>query len=523
MSRFVGRQRELVELNEILDLGGAQFLLCYGRRQVGKTTLLLQWAKQTGRRHIYWVANRDTPSQLRRSFAQTVWQWAYPESRSSPQFDTWSDALGTAADLIGDEPVIVLLDQFSYGVESDDSLAGHLQTTWDERFKEGNVVMVLIGSHTRLMLDLIGYEAPLYGRVTQELPVGSLAFPFIIDFLPDYPPADRVSTYAVTGGVPAYLERFNSAQSVSENIQRLFMRRRSMFRNEPEVLISEVIRRETRNFEAILKAIATGSQTPQDIGSMIGQDSSWLSPYLDRLQEVGLIERQLPATIPLERRQSSRTSRYELTDPYLDFHFKFIAPNLRLVEQDLAGPLWQSLEQEFEEWVSRTAFRKLCQEWIRLQAQKGQLPLLPVIGSHWSQRSEIDIVGVNWEDRTILVGGCDWGQNQTSPFIVQRLQSRAKASRVVPGRDWRVLYVLFSRAGFDQPAHEIAEELGVQMVELAEMDADLRAAFAPAPVDVGTEEAVIVGVEEIDEGEEVTEEEIAPEEAAAIEAEDGAE
>ncbi|MBN1484917.1 MAG: ATP-binding protein [Chloroflexia bacterium] len=473
-SKFVGRQRELTELNGLLDQGSSQFLLCYGRRQVGKTTLLLRWAEQSGRPHVYWVATRDTPAQLRRSLAQTFWQWAYPSSRAAPRFDSWGEVLETAADLLGDQQVIVLLDQFSYGVESDDSLASHIQAAWDQRFKASPVILVLIGSHSRLMRDLIGYEAPLYGRITYELPVEALDFPFVGDFLPDYSPADRVIAYAVTGGVPAYLERFDDKQNVGENVQRLFMRRRSMFRNEPDVLISEVIRRETRNFEAILKAIAGGSHSPHEIGATIGQESSWLSPYLDRLQEVGLIERHLPATIPLEQRQGSRSSRYELSDPYLHFHFRFIAPNLRLVEQNLAGPLWQSLAGEFDGWVGRTAFRRLCQDWIRLQAERGHLPLLPVIGPHWSQGGEIAIVGINWAEHTILLADCHWRPEPVSPFAVQGLIDRADSSQAIPDKDWTAHYVLFARNGFAEPAREVAAERGVELVDLDQLDADLR-------------------------------------------------
>lgn len=67
MGKFVGRQRELAELNAVLAQGGAQFILVYGRRRVGKTTLVLHWAEQTGQPIIYWVATRDTPPRFARA------------------------------------------------------------------------------------------------------------------------------------------------------------------------------------------------------------------------------------------------------------------------------------------------------------------------------------------------------------------------------------------------------------------------------------------------------------------------
>jgi len=122
MAKFVGRQRELAELNDVLAQGGSQFILVYGRRRVGKTTLILRWARQTGRPVIYWVATRDTPAQVRLGFVQALWDWVYPDSRAVPRFGTWAESFETAANLIGDQPVILIMDEFSYAAESDSSL-----------------------------------------------------------------------------------------------------------------------------------------------------------------------------------------------------------------------------------------------------------------------------------------------------------------------------------------------------------------------------------------------------------------
>jgi len=473
MNRFVGRQRELEELNTILSRGGAQLLLVYGRRQVGKTTLLLNWAKQTGRPLIYWVATHDTPAQVRRGFTQAVWTWAHPGSRGVPRFDNWPELFEAAVDLIGDQPVILIIDQFSYAAESDSSLPSKLQAAWDQHFKERNIILVLVGSHIGMMLDMMGYDAPLYGRVTAQLPVDPLPFAFLQEFLPDYSPADRVAVYAVTGGVPAYLERFDDAEDVASNVQRLFMRRTGMFRNEPLVLISEVIRRETRNYEAILKAIASGKRTPQEIGELVGLASSYLSPYLKSLEDLRLVERRIPATTPLDRRQASRVSQYHLADPYLHFYFRFVTPNLGLVEQDQAQVLWRRIATQFDTFVGETAFRTLCREWVLSQAEAGKLPFLPeIVGPHWSPEEEVDVVAINWGEQAILLGACHWNAEPAGHEVVQGLVT--KSGRVVPDKKWKTHYVVFSRTGFTAPAVEVASTRKVQLVDLNALDVDLR-------------------------------------------------
>jgi AAA+ ATPase superfamily predicted ATPase len=114
-----------------------------------------------------------------------------------------------------------------------------------------------------------------------------------------------------------------------------------------------VIRRETQTYEAILKAVAAGQRTPNEIGSTLGKTSSYLSPYLKQLERLRLIERRLSATIPPECRRTSRNSRYHLADPYSRFYFRFIAPNLNLVEQELTGILWQRISEQFRAFFRR--------------------------------------------------------------------------------------------------------------------------------------------------------------------------
>jgi uncharacterized protein len=472
MSKFVGRNSELEELNCINSRRSAQFILVYGRRRVGKTTLLLRWAEQSGRPYVYWVATRDTPVQVRLGFTRAVWRWAHPESQAVPRFDTWEEVFETTAQLTGNQPVILILDEFSYAAESDPSLASNLQAAWDHLFKDSNVTIVLAGSHIGMMVDLMAYQAPLYGRFTAQLPVDPLPFSALSDFLPRYSSAERVAVYAVTGGVPAYLERFDDSQSLSENLRQLFMQRTSLFRTEPFYLIGDIIRRETQTYEAVLKSIATGDRTPQDIGRTVGVSSSYLSPYLKQLEALHLVERRIPATTPPERREKTKNSKYHVSDPYLRFYLRFIAPNAELVEQELSKVLWERISDQFRAFVGMTAFEDLCREWVLVKARGGALPMMPeVVGSHWSVDVQIDVVAVNWHDKRILLGEFKWGVKAVGRGVIRELID--KTPRVIPGKDWRVFYAYYARAGFTNAARKEASRTEVLLVDLESMDQDL--------------------------------------------------
>ena len=473
MRKFIDRNRELEELNHILSQQGAQFILVYGRRRVGKTTLLLQWAERTGCPFIYWVASRDSPAQIRLGYTRALWRWANPDSQAVPRFDTWQEIFETTAQLIGDQEVILILDEFSYAVESDPSLASHLQAAWDHFFKDSNVTIVLSGSHIGMMVELMSYQAPLYGRFTAQLRVDPLPFGALHEFLPRYNANERVAVYAVAGGVPAYLERFKQSRSLSMNIRELFMRRTGIFRSEPFFQIGDVIRRETQTYEAILKSIASGNKTPQEIGRGLDISSSYMSPYLKQLEKLHLVERNIPATIPPKRQKGTKISRYRLVDPYLRFYFRFIAPNAELVEQELSAVLWNRISDQFRAFVGLTAFEDLCREWILVKARSGTLPLIPeVVGSHWSKDALVDVVAINWRDQAILLGECKWGVREVGQSVIRELVE--KTPKVVPGDRWKVSYAYFARNGFTDAAQREAQKIDAILVDLKTLDDDLK-------------------------------------------------
>jgi AAA+ ATPase superfamily predicted ATPase len=227
MTRFVGRQRELAELNALLGEPGPQFLILYGRRRVGKTTLLLHWAQQeSGVPFVYWVANRLSPALQLRSFSQALYNAAHPETPADAEFTypTWEMALAQVVELAARRRLILILDEFPYVAEAEPGLPSVLQNTWDHRLKATRIFLVLAGSHIGMMTGLLHYHAPLYGRFTAHLHLKPLPFAATAEFLPRYPAAERVAVYAILGGIPAYLERFDGALSLADNVKRHIFR-----------------------------------------------------------------------------------------------------------------------------------------------------------------------------------------------------------------------------------------------------------------------------------------------------------
>lgn len=476
--QFIDRQEELRKLNQLLVSRRSQCAVVYGRRRVGKTTLLLHWSRQSKRPTIYWMARREPAAALRQSLARAIWQWAYPEevAPEPPAFASWEQLFAHLGRMIADTPIILIFDEFSYAVEADPSLPSHVQGAWDHIFKEHNATLMLAGSHIGMMVDLLTYEAPLYGRTTAQLLVEPLPFAVLSDFFPSYSAAERVATYAVVGGVPAYLERFDGQQSLSANIRQHLFQRTGMFRSEPAIMVSDLVR-ETRTYETILRAIATGAHTPAEIATVSTIAAQNLSPYLRRLRELGLIERRIPATIPPAERRTTTRSRYHLRDPYLRFYFRFIEPNLEMIELGLADLLWERIGEQFRAFIGGTVFEELCREWVLVQAKQRRLPFTPeVVGSHWATDAQVDVVAINWREKQILLGECKWGANPVGRDVIQGLID--KAPKVASSTDWQIHYAFFARAGFTEAARQVATVVNAYLVDLIRLDADLRAAVA---------------------------------------------
>src|SRR3990170_3998383 len=409
---FIDRQAELRELNTLLDNPRPQLVVTHGRRRVGKTRLLLHWAEQTGHPFMYWVARREPPEAARRGLATVLWQWGRPGRDSSeiPSYGSWALLFEEMAQWIGSQRVIVILDEFPYAVEADPSLPSHLQAAWDMHLKNTTVFLVLAGSHIGMMVDLLNYDAPLYGRSPGQFPIGPLPFSALADFFPAYSPAERVATYAVIGGVPAYLERFQADRSLGENVRAHLFNRSGMFRNDPAVLIGELVR-ETRNYEAVVRAVAQGNHALTEIARSAERSTSHVPVYVNQLIRLGLLERRLPATVPPDERRSSKRGRYHLRDPY----------------------------------VRWTGFEELCREWVLVQARKGRLPFQPeLVGSHWAPNAQVDVLAINWREKSILLGECKWGAQTVGRSTVRELVE--KAPLVAPGKDWQIHYALFARS-----------------------------------------------------------------------------
>lgn len=482
---FKGRVRELQLLDDLWAAPDAALLILYGRRRVGKTRLITQWMRQHQERALYWVAEPSSTLDQLRSFSQAVYNFANPQTPAPPDFTyaNWQQAWEQVATLAQTERMALFVDEFTYVLEINPSVAGLLQNMWDHLLKQTQLFLTLCGSHMGMMQrHLLSYQAPLYGRATRQLHLQPIPFGYTRDFFAQYQPHERVAIYAIFGGVPAYWERIDPQQPIAENIRQQLLTPDNLMQSEPRLLLQDFIQ-DPHNYVSILRAIARGDRTQKAIGVRTGLAQGHVSKYLSVLRDAGFVERRVPVTATA----SSRLGRYHIVDPYLRFYHRFLASRqaqLALGESDLA---LAEIRRHLLDFIGTHTWEELCREWTLRAGVRGALASMPdQVGSAWTRDAQIDVVGINTMEKTIVLGECKWQAKRVGKRVLQDLVE--KTGHIVPKRGrWQVLYLGFARTGWTSSALSYAKDAasfntptqtnwtptGMKLLDLQQVDEDL--------------------------------------------------
>ena len=471
---FYDRKRELAMLDEQFARHGGELFVMYGRRRVGKTVLLEHWLKTRGHRAIFWTADRTSALALLRSFSQTIQTFRVPGATIPADFDfgNWELALLEVAHLAETERLVLVLDEFTYLFEGEPAITSLLQRLWDHQLKHTRLMLVITGSHAGMIeREVLAARAPLYQRATRHLHLQPLPYGVLNEFFPGYAAEDRVTIYGCVGGVPSYLELLEPRYSLETNLRRLLDS--SLIMDDAAALLRDQLD-EPRNYVAIVGAIAAGYLRVTEIAKMAGLTDSTTAKYLTVLQDLGIVERQVPATV--SRPEHSKSGRYQIVDHYLRFYYRFIAPARTLLERGMTEQVGANLRQHLPEFIGKNIFEELCREWVLRQADAGKLSFIPRrVGAYWAKgEPEIDVVAVNEDDHQILLGECKWTKLPVDRAVATRFVSQAQRvlPRVIDER-WRVSYVVFSKSGFTSEARRV-DDANIRWIDLAQIDDDLR-------------------------------------------------
>jgi len=437
---FLNRGRELAQLQRWWDGQEPELVTLYGRRQVGKTELLVQFL--AGKPSVYFYADRQLLADHLRAFTEQVLMLVDDRVLRLQPFATWEAALTYVFRLAQERRLGVVIDEFSYAVDADPSLPSVIQRLWDTaRRTRTSAYLVLCTSFTEALERHFTIDGPLYRRRTRDLRIEPFTYLDAGLFFPDWSRIDRALAWGVVGGVPSYLQSFR-AETLEMAVAEHVLDKTATLYREAETLLAEEVRGiGPALLRAMLQAIAYGCTEPNQIAQRVGRPVTALSGALGFLVDYGLIERSVPFTVPNPER--TRQTHYSIADNYLAFWFRFVLPNRSALEQGQTSYVWSAKIAPQMDAYMGPRFEELCRQYIRHN---------PDLWSHsvgelsvwWRADEELDIVGLD-QDAVVLAAEAKWTKEPVGLDVLRTLQRRVA---LLPHVADDCQLVLFAKTGF---------------------------------------------------------------------------
>ena len=457
--KFIGRKEELGKLEAEYQRDGS-FVVVYGRRRVGKTTLIKEFIKN--KTAFYYLATEELEVQSMKRLAGVIGRATNNSLLNKAVFNDWLDLFQLVADYKPNEKKVLVIDEFPYLVKTNPAFPSILQNAWDELLKDNNVMLILSGSLIGMMLKhTLSYDSPLYGRRTAQMRLSSL--PFNDVYMASGLTFERaVEQYAITGGVPKYLEFFEDGRELVDQIKDVVLNKSGFLYEEPFFLLrSESL--SAVNYFSIIKTIADGNHKLGKIASALNQDTSSITPYLSTLTELGFIEKRIPVTE--KNPEKTRKGLYFISDNFIRFWFHYVYPHKGELELDNVQIVLDEINKDFKEKFVAFAYEDICKEIFQNLCKKGSIDFVPSrIGSYWlndfNNDTEIDVMAIDNQNKRIFVGECKYHNKSVDAQVYFSLKEKVENNDEIKKgfTGFELIYGLFSKSGFTNRMLDIAKE-----------------------------------------------------------------
>lgn len=457
---IVDREEALRTLDKMAVAPGGSLILVYGRRRLGKTFLLREWAE--GRRHLYFQAAESTSVESLDALRRELVTQLRDPAATPDTLPTWRVLFGHLAELARARPLVVVLDEFSYLLTADGDIARIIQSVWDAERRRCRLKLVLAGSELGTLRSLDDRGQPLHGRFDNKIHIEPLDYAHAGEFLRGarWSAADRLRLYGVFGGAGRYLDRLDPRKSLRDNIQSLVLDPGATFRDEGRVIIREERKvRDYGNYNAVLQAIARGHSKLEDIRNVAGTGTV-TSETLDRLGAFSWVEHETPF------QQPNRRGLYRVTDNFLLFWYRLIFPNRSALQRLQPNTFWTTfIAPDLDEgYMGRRVFERLCQQYLDRHGEGRDL-IIRDMGRWWSPDNDPEIDIVAELDKGYLCAECKWSNRPIGTDALGDLKAAVQRAKDPP---WpskvRPRLALFSLGGFTTELIEVAKNENVLLI-----------------------------------------------------------
>jgi len=440
---FTGRKLELESLNKSYDRDIFQFAVIYGRRRVGKTTLINEFSK--GKKTVYFVAVQSTAKENLEILSAQILSALAPDAPKNP-FPNFRDAFEYVFERAQKERFIFAIDEYPYLAGCYKGVSSILQAAIDKYFADSKLFLILCGSSISLMeKQVLGYKSPLYGRRTAQYKLQPFDYYESAKMLPGFSGEEKLILYGVTGGIPEYLARVDSKLSVKENVRDLFFDPSGRLFEEPTNLLKQELKM-PETYNAVISAIADGSSKLNEIATKVGIETSQGSKMLSTLIGLGLVRKEYPVT-----ESKSKKSIYMLDDWMFVFWYRFVQPELSRIAAGFGDIVCGEVFAEQLSSHAGKAFEECAKQYMWRALKENTVPVsFKKIGRWWGgnpkerQQEEIDFIA--FSNEKAVFGECKWRNALTGEEVLNNLMRKAE---LFPSFTYKH-YALFSKSGFSE-------------------------------------------------------------------------
>ena len=342
--KFIGRKRELEDLDLLLRKKSSSLIVIRGRRRVGKSRLIKEFV--TGKKNWTFIGLPPVPG-ITKQRQLDAFSAQVSKNLNMPKIQVldWSEHFGFLGNQSKDQKLIIVLDEISWMGSEDPDFLGQLKTAWDEYFSENpNIILILCGSVSSWIEENILSSTGFVGRISLDMVLDELPIAKCQEFWGAK--KNRISSYekfkvlTVTGGIPKYLEEVIPEQTSEVNIQRLCFQAKGLLCREYDQIFSDLFSKKSQTYSNIIRTLTKTALTLDEICDNLQiEKGGSISRYIHNLVLAGFVAKD--GTWNLKNRKTSQLKKFRLKDNYLRFYLKYIEPNKEKILKDLfeAGSL----------------------------------------------------------------------------------------------------------------------------------------------------------------------------------------
>lgn len=455
---FIGREKELKQLEKQYSSHKFEFAVIYGRRRIGKTSLIQEFIKN--KKNIFFTGIETNEKQNLVNLSHAI------ISSDDMNFDSYQKAIEYVFSKAVNERLIFVIDEYPYLANAYPAISSILQSIIDKNKDNTKLFLILCGSSLSFMEEqVLGYQSPLYGRRTSQYKIKPFTYFESKKYFKNYTNKEKAVIYGITSGIPLYLSLINENLSLKDNIIDNFLSANGYLYEEPTSLIKQECR-EPAIYNSIIQVIAEGATRLSDIANKVGLETGVTTIYIKKLLALGIVKKEYPIYKPTKRK-----TIYQLDDSMFIFWYKFIPKYISMINMGMGEIVYDNIEKYIPEFMDYI-FEDICKQYLWKLNISNQLPyLFTNLGKWWGNDSrlksevEIDILGYNENDEAII-GECKWRNEKVDLTVLNELLYKAQ---IFDFKD--IHYYLFSKSGFSEACINKAKENNkIHLITFKEMN-----------------------------------------------------